>query len=105
VKPGPDATRRAAGVGGLVLAGIPSRMRCAHYRVRWDKIGSKDMKCSNISERCGVSLRRDTMVSEREEERQALDARAGAWLDAAIAPKASRIARLCKRSSSSPPTM
>jgi hypothetical protein len=46
------------------------------------------------------------MVSEREEERQALDARrAGAWLDAAIAPKASRIARLCKRSSSSPPTM
>jgi hypothetical protein len=27
-KPGPDATRRAAGVGGLVLAGIPSRVRC-----------------------------------------------------------------------------
>jgi hypothetical protein len=27
-KPGPDATRRAAGVGGLVLAGIASQVRC-----------------------------------------------------------------------------
>jgi hypothetical protein len=37
------------------------------------------------------------VVSAREEERQALDAHsAGAWLNAAIAPKASRIARVLR---------
>jgi hypothetical protein len=38
-KPGPDATRRAAGVGGLVLAGIPSQVRCTGCG-GWDKNSS-----------------------------------------------------------------